>query len=434
MLQLGLWIGLCGAAAFVLRRKPFILVVAVLALMFFVPTVGSPLITGQSAGPLSLHAGSWLIFLTAAVQLLFNSDAVARVISKYAYLFLTLAVVAVAGILATEAQGSGGGLVVLVDQVMAPVVLFIVIVSLGPKDPALVTKLRAVLLTFAAAVSVIAVIQWSTHSVLFYENGFETQYWFTPEQSRWMGTFDQPLALSFALCTVAALLAGVRRLAIQLPLLALFATAVLTTQSRVGILIFLAVALLVVMRSTAKFLAKAFMLVVLVTAGYLFYDSPLAAGVLGRFVDDTGSGQAREAATRFFLDTWPQFILTGQGMTSSYQVGQTAGLGTSLESSILMYSIDVGVLFALMYFGSMVFIVLRGARAKIGGGLVLAGVLAVAIPQTYSSLATRSVAGIIVWTILALIVVATDARSAAGDRGTNVGEPGIDYQRGRSLK
>ncbi|MHA7269818.1 hypothetical protein [Arthrobacter sp. HLT1-20] len=433
MLQLGLWIGLCGAAAFGLRRKPFILVVAALALMFLVPTVGSPLITGQSAGPLSLHAGTWLIFLTLLVQFMFYSETVFKVISKDIFLFLILAVVFAAGVLATR-EGGGGGLVVLVDQVMAPVMLFILIVSMGPGDPALVGKIRAVLLTLAAIVSIIAIIQWSTHSVLFYEKGFETQYWFTPEQSRWMGTFDQPLALSFALCTVGALLAGIRRLAIQLPLLALFATAVLTTQSRVGILIFLAVALLVVMRSTAKFLAKAFMLSVLIGAGYLFYDSPLAAGVLGRFVDDTGSGQAREAATRFFLDTWPQFVLTGQGMTSSYQVGQTAGLGTSLESSILMYSIDVGVLFALMYFGTMIFIVLRGAVAKIGGGLVLAGILAVAIPQTYSSLATRSVAGIIVWTILALIVLATDARSAPGSRGMGVGELAEDYQPGRSLK
>lgn len=432
MLQLGLWIGMCAVAALVLRRRLFILVVAVLVLMFLVPTVGSSLLTGQASGPLSLHAGTWLIFFTLLVQLMFNAAPLSRVIAKDIFLFLILIVVVGASVLATR-EGSGGGLVVLIDQVVAPVMLFVLIVSLGPADPQLVKKLRIVLLALAAVVSIVAVAQWSTNSVLFYEKGFETQYWFTPTQSRWMGTFDQPLALSFALCTLGALVAGIKRLAIQLPLLALFATGVLTTQSRVGILIFLAVALLVVLRSNAKFVAKAFMLSVLVGAGFLFYNSPLAAGVLGRFADDTGSGQAREAATRFFLNTWPQFVLTGGGMTSSYRVGETAGLGTSLESSILMYSVDVGVVFALLYFGSMVFIVLRGISAKVGGGLVLAGILAVVIPQTYSSLSTRSVAGTIVWTILALIVVATDARSARADLKPDVGDSVLEYQRGSRL-
>lgn len=421
MVQLGAWIAICTVASVGLRRKPFVLVVVVLVLMFLVPTVGSSLITGQVNGPLSLHAATWLIFLTAGVQVLVNSEAFYKVLVREFFLFLVLSVVVVAGVLATQARGSGGGLVVLIDQVVAPVVLFAIIVSIGPGDLALVNRLRIVLLTLAALVSVVAVIQWSTHSVLFYEKGFETQYWFTTEQSRWMGTMDQPLALSFALCTVGALLAGTRRLAIQLPLLALFAMGVLTTQSRVGILTFLAVVLFVVMRSKAKFLAKAIMLSLLLVTGYLFYSSPLAAGVLGRFTDDTGSGQAREAAGRFFLETWPQFILTGGGMTSSYRVGQTGGLGTSLESSILMYSIDVGVIFALMYFGSMVIIVLRGLTARVGGGVAIAGILAVVIPQTYSSLATRSVAGIIVWTILAMVVVATEARKTDVEHGTNAG-------------
>lgn len=430
MLQLGLWIILCGTAAVALKHRPFILIAAVLALMFLVPTVGSPLITGQNGGPLSVHAATWLILLTVLVQTLHNSTEMARAVARNIYLLLILAVVAGAGVLATT-EGSGGGLVVLIDQVIAPVLFFVLIVSISPENPNLIRSLRAVLLVLAATVSVIAIVQWSTRSVLFYEKGFSTQYWFNEDQTRWMGTLDQPLALSFALCTVGALLVGINRLTIQLPLLALFAVGVLTTQSRVGILIFLVVAVLVVLRSRAKFVAKAFMMCVLFTAGYFFSTTPLAEGVLGRFVDDTGSSQAREAATQFFLNVWPQFVLTGGGMTSSYRVGETGGLGTSLESSILMYSIDMGVVFALMYFGSMIFIVLRGLSARVSGGLVLAGILAVVIPQTYSSLATRSVAGIIVWTILALIAVATE--TGAERKQENVGEAPLQDHQGSAV-
>ena len=42
------------------------------------------------------------------------------------------------------------------------------------------------------------------------------------------------------------------------------------------------------------------------------------------------------------------------------------------------------------------------------------GIMALVIPQTYSSLATRSAGGIVVWTVLAMVVIATDeARRAA---------------------
>src|SRR4029453_3852656 len=103
------------------------------------------------------------------------------------------------------------------------------------------------------------------------------------------------------------------------------------------------------------------------------------------------------------------YLIAGQGIGASYRVAVQGGLQTSFENPLVMYSIDFGIVFAALYFGCMAFLVLRNAPRHHFRGLTLAGVLAVGVPQTYSSLATRSAAGIIVWTILAMIAIAGEA-------------------------
>lgn len=407
-MQLAAWGGLCLVFAVLMRNRPLVCVVFVLSLWFLVPAVGSPLITGQLSGPVSFHAATWLIVAVAAVQLVHKTDTFLGVIARHFLLFLVLGVVVCAAILATKTGAGGSGLVILVDQVIAPVLFFAVIVSVGSVDPGLNLKLRRTLLVLASVVSLVALAQWLTKSVLFYEQGFARQYWFNPDDNRWMGTLDQPLALSFVLSAIAPLLVGLRNAWLQLSLLVLFAVGVLVSQSRVGILVFAVITVYVVVRSRTRFVLKAFMMLALGAAGYLIFASSLVAGIQSRFADDTGSTAARQAAIGFFVDSWRQYLLAGDGISSSYQVGQAAGLGTSLESSILMYAIDIGIFFALLYFGAMGVIVLRAIWIQRAPGLVLAGILVVLIPQTYSALATRSVAGILVWTILAMVVVATD--------------------------
>jgi hypothetical protein len=132
------------------------------------------------------------------------------------------------------------------------------------------------------------------------------------------------------------------------------------------------------------------------------------AGVAARVADDTGSSQARALALEYFLSSWSDYAVAGQGIGSSHRVAVQAGLETSFENPLMMYGIDFGLLFAFLYFGSMVVLVLRNGFRNGYPGLALAGVMALVIPQTYSSLATRSAAGIVVWTVLAMVVIASD--------------------------
>ena len=87
-------------------------------------------------------------------------------------------------------------MVVLVDQIGAPVLFFLLLLSEAVRGGGLVVMLRSVLLALVALACAVAVAQWLTGRVLFYESGFKTQYWFARDFGRWMGTLDQQLALS----------------------------------------------------------------------------------------------------------------------------------------------------------------------------------------------------------------------------------------------
>jgi len=414
-MQLLAWIALCVVLAVLIRDHPRIYLSAVVVAWFAVPAVGSRLVTGEAGGPLSFHPATWLIAAIAGVQLLHNLRAVAAAVARQVHVFLVLALVAGAAVAATVA--GGGSFVVLVDQLLAPVAFFLLIVAAGPSDSGLLAVLRNLLLVLGAAVSVIALSQTLMGQVIFYESGFLTQYWFNPEGERWMGTIDQPLALSLALCMIAPLAAGLRRPVLQLALLVLFGAGVLASQSRLGLIAYALVAVFAVLRSHVPWRGKVPLAALLAAAAWLAAGSAMSAGVAQRFADDTGSAAARADALDLFLSRWQDYVVSGEGMSASYRVSSEGGLITSLESSILMYAVDIGMVFALLYFGVMAVLIARNWRQRACPGLAVGSLLGLLMVQTYSALATRSVAGILVWTMLAMLVLA-GRQSRAPEAGT----------------
>lgn len=404
-MQLAAWVILCGGFALSFRNRPAVSLIAILTLWFLVPTVGSPLITGQATGPLSLHAATWLIVAAFLVQLERDPEALVDMVARHIYAFLALGLVIAAAVLTTFTRIGGGGTVLLVDQIIAPIMFFLLVLATAHRTPALVGWLRVTLLSLAAIVSTVAVAQWFSESVLFYEDGFLTQYWFNPDNRRWMGVLDQPLTLSMAMCVLAPLVAGARAV-IQVPLLALMSTAVMVSQSRVGLVIFILVLAYLVLFSRTGPFAKVGMVLALAVAGAALLATPVAEGLLGRIEDDTGSFAARSEATVSFFASWTDYLFIGGGIGSSYGVAEESGLSTSLESSILMYSVDLGIVFAVLYFGVLLAFVVKYATRTGVRGLGLAALLAVLIPQTFSALATRSAAGILMWAVIAMLVAA----------------------------
>ncbi|MCB5274230.1 hypothetical protein BJG92_01760 [Arthrobacter sp. SO5] len=407
-MQLAAWIVLCLTAAFLLRTRVRVLITSVLCLWMLVPAVGNSLITGVGSGPLSLHAASWLILAIFVVRMLHDPWSIHVALARHFFLFLTLALVMAAAFLASATSQSGGGFVLLVDQIVVPVVFCLILLAEANRAGGLVALLRTVILALVAIVCVVAIAQWLTNSFLFYEFGYSNVYWFGRDSGRWMATLDQPLALSLVIALSAPLVAGLKRIWHQALLLALMVVGVLITQSRMGLAALAVTVAATLLFAKLRVWIKAAMLVGAAAVAAVIMASPLVAGVAARVVDDSGSAQARSLALDYFLSRWSSYALAGEGIGSSYRLANQIGLETSFENPILMYSIDFGLVFALLYFGAMLAVVVRKGPGNGYPGLMLAGIMAVIMPQTYSSLATRSAAGIIVWTVLAMVIIAGD--------------------------
>jgi hypothetical protein len=256
----------------------------------------------------------------------------------------------------------------------------------------------------AAAEASFALVQWAAGSVLLYEQYYRTYTWFNlREYPRYMGTLDHPLTLALLIAMVVPLVPVLRRPVLIAAALPVLLVGVAVTQSRVGLVLALVGAAVVLLRARTTMLAK---MLTAATVGVLValavQQAQLATGVLARFANDEGSSAARAAAWEYLSARWSDYLLMGQGLGSSYAVASGGGLRTSLESAFLMYAVDLGLVLAVVYFGLQYHVVARAAAARREQTYVFAALVACVVPHTYSSLATESAAGVLVWCGLAL--------------------------------
>ena len=200
-------------------------------------------------------------------------------------------------------------------------------------------------------------------AIVFYPRDYARLSWFDPDDySRWMGTADSPLVFAALLCVAGGLSLSLRRSVVRVPLLALFLVGTLIAQARAGTAVLCLILVYAVLRPTMALWARALTAVLFGAAAYLVLTFGLATGLADRIANDSGSGAARLRALRFISDTAGSYVGTGRGLTASYDVARNAGLRTSLESSFLMYVVDVGLILATLYFGLQVVLVVRYGR------------------------------------------------------------------------
>ncbi|MBX9246701.1 O-antigen ligase family protein [Actinotalea ferrariae] len=410
------WVGACAAFAWATRRRPLVTLITVLVLWIAIPAVATSLFTGHAPGPLAVHPAVWLVLAMLAAQLLHGPARIVEVLSRHVFLVLTIGLVVAVATLTTQQSGTGG-LALLIDVVVAPVVLFLLLLAVVDGDRRGVETIRNLLLALGAGASALAVVQWLAGSVLIYQASHETRWWFVREGfDRWMATFDHPLILSMFLCVVAPLIVGLRRARMQLALVVLFTAGVTITQSRSGVVVVAVVAVWVVLRSRAPAHVRLLSLCLLAIGAAALLSSSLVEGVGERFADDTGSTGARTDALSFFGRTWQDYLVVGYGLTSSYGIAADSGLVASLENSFLMYAVDMGLVFAVLYFGAQAVLVAR-AWSSSGHlpGARQGALIAFLLPLTFSALAARSAAGTVLWVALALGV----ARLTTKDDGVD---------------
>lgn len=426
MVQLALWLAVCGVVALMLRNRVDVGVALVIAVWSLVPAVGGHHVIGISNSGIAFHPATWLVLCVFAVQIVVHPGLIARAAARH-YLAVLAIMVFALGALVTSVTTGSGGTRLLLDQIAAPFLLWWLIVAFGSGQRRFMFFLRNAVLVLVALQCLLALLQLALGRIIFYSGDYETLTWFKPETfDRWMGTTDSPLVLSLAACIAAALAVGVRNSLGRFALLGLYLVATVITQSRTGTGVVSAIIVYAIVRSRMVLWARALAALAVAGLGSYLAGSALVAGLAARFADDTGSANARVLAFQFVYDNLGDFFFTGQGLISSYGIARNAGLETSLENSYLMYVIDTGVVLATLYFGCQLVIALRYGVQRALPGVTLAAVLATLLQHTFSAVAFANLSGTLIWTALGLVVVAwtltgegsetADAIETAGDQ------------------
>ena len=403
MAQLAVWLLLCLAVAVALRRYPVVLVALAFALWTIIPAVVGVRVIGLSARtPFAFHPASWLVLSGFLVQIFYDPKALSRAVARHPYLVVIVTAFSVVALSTSLAEGSGGSRLFVEPNIRPFLMALVLIAHAGQRER---EGVRNLLLALAAAQALLSLAQSIQGSTILYGDAYATISWFDPDRfDRWMGTTDSPLILSVLLCAAAALTLGLRSEVLRAALLILYLSSVLVTQSRVAAVVIAGVFALSVFRRQVSLLARILTAIGLGFAIWYIGTSGLAGGLLGRLENDTGSNMARGRAFDYALAQWDHYLISGTGLGSSYQFARNAGLESSLESSFLMYAVDAGILAAVIYFSAQVVILIKGGWRVRPLGMVLAGVLVVALQHASSALAFVNLVGSLGWLILGCVI------------------------------
>ncbi len=396
------WIAVCGLLAVAFHRRPVLLVCLTLTLATLVPAIAGYEITGVSN---SLTPAVWLIFALFVVQVFLHPRAFGEaLVRRFVFIAICLLIVAVA-VYETKVGNNGHGLVKIFIQVFSPLLAFWVLAasSLRGEEDVAGMVVRTVL-RLAAVESVIALLQYSADSGLVFSKAYSHAYWYVPGYDRWMGTTDSALDLAVFLAAAITMLKSVRSSLVRSAGALLFLAGILVTQSRTGVFVGVLATVYVLLSSRSYALGKVVSLGVLAVVGAYAASTQLGAGVADRVngTDATGlsSTRGREDAYGYFAGHFQHYILSGGGIDSSYKLASDLGLASSFESAFIIYSLDLGVLFAALFFLSQIVVALRSA-ARDKTGAWVAALVVIGVCQTFSSIGSANALGLLIFVLLA---------------------------------
>ena len=342
-------------AGFVLQwatvRRPVVVPAAVLALWLMVPSVAAARLSGSG---FTIHPGSCLC-LGALVGSMLRSPAgwLSNAARRHGAVGL-LGLVFLVAVLTSAAAERSVITSQLMDGFVCPVALLALIVLGRETDSKLGQNLALVYVLGAAAESVYSVVQHHWGRAVLFESDYARQYWFKATGfDRPMGTLDHPLALALLLVGAIPLVAGIPRRGWQALLAICMFAGAYTSGSRTGLLLAVAGVGYLILHSSSWLLARVRRVgAAIAVLGYAVDAARqhLDVGVIARFSNDHNSGELRRMALSYFASHWHRYLFAGQGLDGSYQIARSAGLKSSFENPLVMYSIDLGLIFAVVFF------------------------------------------------------------------------------------
>jgi hypothetical protein len=407
---------LCAMGAFLLRNRPDILVLSYAALWIILP----PVYVDTAHIAFRIHPAIFLILFGFGTTAIMSSsvirtawkDSVEAAWGIYGVLLAFLALAALSQVFSANVFG---GLTILLGQILAPLAAFGMVrcsVYAGQRIRHLSLSL---ILGMAAAESILALVQSADHEWWPLAALYQGVNW----HERYGGTLNHPLVLGLFLSVAVWCLWYVPKLSVRLGLAALFLAGINVTGARTaliigiaGLVVTLALAPLPASNddrsaSQVAFLRRLVSIAAVAIGALLTWDALVGSNVVHRFIStDDESARLRRVAYGVFFEHVHGFLIYGGGTASNFDYAREHGSPLSFENPIMQYTVDFGLLAALLFFGVQAVIAVRAFRHQKGpdGSIFLAmtAVAAIVVTQGGSSLATNDASAMLLWLVLAL--------------------------------
>jgi hypothetical protein len=432
MAALVAWLGISTAVAVVGLSRPKIPIAVALLLLGLVPASASPLLTGvpydESSGLPSLHPGTWVVVVAAAVTLIFRPGRLIDPIARASYLSWVLWMLGVGIAVATTLLSRGSfGLSQILETLVAPGLLALLVVAEVRRDPAWRRSALLSLQAYGLAVACLSVLEGLLRTDLVWGGTYALESWhISYGLDGFRATVFGGHPLNTALVLLACLplmrmrLTGRFRPGILGSVIVLAGIA--ATGSRSALVIAVAYLLLASLRS-AKTAAPAF--VTLAALAVIVQVSPFGQRWLERLSTDTNSSYVRFGALSDLFSNLGDFVMTGRGVGFSGEVSRDLlGQAVSFEDGFVMMALDVGVLGTVILVASMAFLAFRGGFRH-WTPITSAFCMAMVMCAAYSSFGTKSPAAYVPW-LLAALAPAITVRHSRKSPPTRNAEPLVE--------
>jgi len=264
----------------------------------------------------------------------------------------------------------------------------------------IVPQLVQLVLVLAVLQAALAIAQWATGQVLFWETFYSSNYWWRTTLSRSLGTLDSPLDLAAFLTMALPLIARLRRTSMAIAVAALLLAGVFVSGSRVGTVVAVVVLVWVLITHSRHVIVGTLIGVLLVASAISFLATPLADELLDRF---GARGDTSTEVRRVALDTGLGFVmqspLFGHGTGFAYDFSSSQ-LSSSFENAYLSAAIDYG----LPIVASLVALQVLASLCAPHSRLLyrLPGLIAILWGFSYSAFASGSAFGTLAWLFIGI--------------------------------
>jgi hypothetical protein len=400
-------------------RYVYVPILASLTLWILVPSIAAQSLTHLHGG---YHPSSFIVISAFLLRSLAGRLGTRNIGGRTRFSLLILGIAVALAEAQTVTQGGGRVSVALVNDILAPVLLFVIIVGAATDKSAIAHYIKAAILSLACLESAYSIIQrgiirgGDAGSIPF-ASSYSSQYWFV-YLDRPLGTLDHPLVLGLLLASSIPLAAMIKSRVLQYPIALLLLVGTVAANARVAIVFAITAVAYLILRPEPKWISKAWVSIPMGIGIVAISQSSLGISAKERlysFGASDNSTYFRIQAYSYFAHHWSEHLFTGGGVGSASSLGENGILGSSFENPVLTNVFDLGALCTLLFLIPQISALAGGGEGRRSAGVVMAAIGCFAISLTFNSTTVPSAAAPVLWTLLALCEIdrinMTNARS-----------------------